>query len=56
MSLAQQKADTQAAQLIKVDCTAFCPKCGADLYYLGDECICKNKDCSWVCQECKEES
>jgi len=34
---------------IKIACNAFCPHCGADLYYLDNECICKNKDCSWSC-------
>ncbi len=33
-------------------CTAFCPVCGADLYYLDGECYCKNSDCSWSCGGC----
>lgn len=41
---------------IKIACNAFCPHCGADLYYLDNECICKNKDCSWSCLNCHQKS
>lgn len=33
-------------------CTAFCPKCGADLYFLDGECYCKDKECNWTCGGC----
>ena len=36
----------------KEHCTAFCPKCGTDLYYIDSECVCKNKDCNWSCGGC----
>lgn len=39
----------------KVHCTAFCPKCGSDLYYFEHECICKNKKCNWSCGGCKDD-
>ncbi|MGF7057677.1 hypothetical protein [Brassicibacter mesophilus] len=35
-------------------CTAFCPICGSDLYYLDGECYCKNKECSWSCGGCEK--
>ena len=36
-------------------CQAFCPVCGTDLSYDGydNECICKSKECSWTCENCK---
>jgi|GEM_PF-3197708 len=40
----------------KEHCTAFCPKCGSDLYYFERHCICKNKECSWTCEGCLEEN
>ncbi|WP_165000742.1 hypothetical protein [Xylanivirga thermophila] len=39
----------------KKHCTAFCPECGSDLYYLENQCICKNKNCNWTCSGCKED-
>ncbi len=39
----------------KVHCTAFCPKCGTDLFIMGKECMCKNKECSWSCGGCAED-
>jgi transcription initiation factor IIE alpha subunit len=36
----------------KVHCTAFCPKCGSDLYYFESQCMCKNKECNWSCGGC----
>jgi hypothetical protein len=36
------------------DCYAFCPACGTDLYYRDNECICKNKECSWSCKACQK--
>lgn len=39
----------------KVHCTPFCPKCGSDLYYFENECICKNKECNWTCGGCQDE-
>lgn len=36
----------------KIHCTAFCPKCGSDLYYHETFCICKNKKCNWTCEGC----
>jgi hypothetical protein len=52
MPITQQKAENQT---LKTDCSAFCPVCGADLYFTENECICKNKECSWSCKECKKE-
>ena len=34
-------------------CTAVCPICGSDLSFQDNECICKNKACSWHCEGCK---
>lgn len=39
----------------QVTCTAFCPVCGNDLVFQDNECICKNKECSWHCTGCKTE-
>jgi hypothetical protein len=36
------------------DCVAYCPRCGADLTFIDNECICK-KECGWHCQGCKED-
>ncbi len=36
------------------ECYAFCPECGTDLYYANYECICKNKNCNWLCTNCKD--
>ncbi|WP_352420786.1 hypothetical protein [Proteiniborus sp.] len=33
-------------------CTAFCPLCGTDLYFLDGECYCKNSTCNWSCGGC----
>ncbi|MGF7059347.1 hypothetical protein [Brassicibacter mesophilus] len=35
------------------NCTAFCPWCGADLYYLDGQCHCKNNECEWTCESCE---
>ncbi|MEA4853425.1 MAG: hypothetical protein VB082_04000 [Christensenella sp.] len=40
---------------IKKDCSAFCPKCGADLYSLHGVCYCKNKDCDYTCDKCAKQ-
>lgn len=39
----------------KTDCSAFCPKCGTDLYYAHGVCYCKNKDCNYKCEKCRKE-
>ena len=41
---------------MKAECSAFCPKCGADLYFLAGVCYCKNKECDYTCDKCKQES
>lgn len=40
---------------MKVDCSAFCPECGTDLYYIDGVCFCKNEDCAYKCDKCKKE-
>ncbi len=40
---------------MKIHCTAFCPKCGSDLYFVDKECICKKKGCNWHCGGCAED-
>ena len=40
---------------MKKECSAFCPKCGADLYYLHGVCYCKNKECDYTCDKCEKE-
>jgi len=40
---------------IEKKCTAICPLCGSDLSFMDNECICKNKECSWHCDGCKSE-
>ena len=50
--MAQQNKQTLDAQGNIIHCTALCPVCGSDLYYLGNECVCKNKDCDWHCGGC----
>lgn len=47
--------NTSVTKERKLDCTPFCPICGSDIAYLGNECICKNKDCNWHCDDCKTE-
>ncbi len=37
------------------ECSAFCPECGADLYFLDGVCYCKNKACAYKCDNCKQE-
>ena len=39
----------------KAECSAFCPECGSDLFFLEGVCYCKNAKCSWKCGKCKEE-
>ncbi len=39
-------------QITTHTCHAFCPLCGTDLYYQDNECTCKNKECSWTCNNC----
>ncbi|MBQ2817157.1 MAG: hypothetical protein IJF16_04410 [Clostridia bacterium] len=39
----------------KIECTAHCPECGADLAFQDNECICKNPDCGWHCSKCKND-
>lgn len=36
-------------------CVAHCPKCGSDLAFIENECICKNPKCGWSCEGCKED-
>lgn len=40
----------------KAECTAFCPQCGADLYFVGGMCYCKNRECDYTCDHCKREA
>ncbi|MFP4661659.1 MAG: hypothetical protein ACLFPF_05670 [Halanaerobiales bacterium] len=39
----------------KKHCTAFCPECGSDLYFMNGECYCKTNGCAWHCncENCK---
>ncbi|MDL2237693.1 hypothetical protein LJC56_07695 [Christensenellaceae bacterium OttesenSCG-928-K19] len=39
----------------KAECSAFCPKCKSDLYYLDGVCYCKNTNCDYMCDKCKKE-
>lgn len=40
---------------IKKECSAFCPKCGSDLYFLHGICYCKSKNCDYQCNKCSIE-
>lgn len=46
----------QQQQPPKAECSAFCPKCNHDLYFLNGVCYCKNKDCNYQCDHCKREN
>ena len=55
--MTMQNSDQGKEQIQKDDkahCTAFCPKCGSDLYFIDKECMCKDKNCCWTCGGCKE--
>ncbi len=39
----------------KAECSAFCPECKRDLYYLEGVCYCKNAACGYKCDTCKQE-
>jgi len=54
MNSSQQSTNTKDDKKSIEHCTAFCPKCGSDLYYLDNECICKNKKCNWSCGGCSK--
>ncbi|MGI5899107.1 MAG: hypothetical protein ACOX8S_04185 [Christensenellales bacterium] len=36
-------------------CSPFCPECGSYLIFRDNECICKNPQCGWHCQECSND-
>lgn len=40
----------------KAECSAFCPICGSDLFFLKGVCYCKNEKCNYKCDQCKKES
>ncbi len=46
---------TQSTQPPKTECSAFCPKCKADLYFLDGICYCKNPECDYKCDKCRTE-
>jgi hypothetical protein len=55
MELTREQTTSLPDSRNKKTCSAFCPQCGADLYYLDSECICKNKECSWSCLNCHQD-
>ncbi len=39
----------------KAECSAFCPRCNSDLYFLDGVCYCKNANCGYKCDNCKKQ-